>query len=81
MPEGRPVRPENPGRTVRTSQNRVIFDRETMKTGQCVCQRRAQGCRKSPFKVVVLAKIMRFPNELQDKDVLVRVVSNFRGTQ
>ena len=64
MPEARSVQTKNPGRTVRASQNQVIFDRETMKTGQCVCQSRAQGGRKTSFKGVVLTKVMRFPNEL-----------------
>ena len=41
MPEVRSVQAKNPGRTVRASQNQVIFDRETVKTGQCVCHRRA----------------------------------------
>ena len=47
MPEARSVQAKNPGRTARASKNQVIFDRETMKTGQCVCHGRAQGNGKS----------------------------------
>jgi hypothetical protein len=41
MPEVRSVQVENPGRTVRAPQNEVIFDREAMKIGECVCHSRA----------------------------------------